>query len=116
MDGRKVQAILIWPTPTKVPNLTPFLGSENYYHRFIKGYSKKIAPLTNLLKKDEKWVWTRYFQEAFDKPKQVVVSELVLHLTDFEKSFEVDIDASDKAIGVVPYSRWAPHYFRKLEA
>lgn len=56
MDGRKVQAILEWPAPTKVPDLRSFLGLANYYRRFIKGYSKKVAPLTDFLKKDAKWV------------------------------------------------------------
>lgn len=55
MDGWKVQAILEWPTPTKIPELRYFLGLPNYHRMFIKSYSKKVAPLTDLLKKDEKW-------------------------------------------------------------
>ena len=64
MDERKVQVILDWPPPSKVVELQPFLGLANYYRRFIQGYSKKIAPLTDLLKKYKKWVWTNACQEA----------------------------------------------------
>ena len=52
MDERKVQAVIDWPTPTKVTELRSFLGLANYYRRFIKGYSKIVSPLTDLMKKD----------------------------------------------------------------
>ena len=55
-DERKVQAILDWPPPSKVVKLRSFLGLANYYRNFIQGYSKKVAPLTDLLKNDKKWV------------------------------------------------------------
>ena len=54
IDERKVQAILYWPPPSKVAELQSFLGLANYYRKFIQGYSKKVAPLTDLLKKDKK--------------------------------------------------------------
>ena len=101
MDEGKVQAILDWPAPSKVTELRSFLGLANYYRKFIQGYSKKVAPLTDLLKKDKKWVWADACQEAFDKLKVAVSSEPVLRLPDFGLPFEVHTDASDKAIGGV---------------
>lgn len=41
MDTKKVQAIVDWPAPSKVPELRSFLGLANYYRKFIEGYSKK---------------------------------------------------------------------------
>ena len=78
-----------------------FLGLANYYRNFIQGYFKKVTPLTDLLKKDKKWVWTDACQEAFEKLKATVSSEPVLCLPDFELPFEVHTDAFDKAIGGV---------------
>ena len=52
MDDRKVQVVVDWSAPTKVTELYSFLGLENYYRRFIKGYSKIVSMLTDLLKKD----------------------------------------------------------------
>lgn len=101
MDERKVQAIIEWTAPTKVAELRSFLGLANYYRKFIKGYSKKVAPLTDLLKKDCKWDWSVGCQEAFDNLKVAVSSEPVLRLPDFEIPFEVHTDASDRAIGGV---------------
>lgn len=47
MDEQKVCAIRDWAVPTKVTELRSFLGLVNYYRRFIAGYSKRAAPLTD---------------------------------------------------------------------
>ena len=57
MDPKKVQAIVDWQKPHHMKDLRPFLGLANYYRKFIAGYSKRAAALTDLLKKDTKWVW-----------------------------------------------------------
>lgn len=101
MDERKVTAIVEWPAPSKVPELRSFLGLANYYRRFVLGYSKKVSPLMDLLKKNQKWEWTVECQGAFDKLKMAVTSAPVLGLPDFQKPFEVHTDASDRAIGGV---------------
>lgn len=51
LDESKVQAIAEWEAPNKVTELRFFLGLENYYQRFIEGYSRITAPLTDMLKK-----------------------------------------------------------------
>lgn len=56
MDEAKVRAIQERKAPTKVTELRSFLGLVNYYCRFINGYSSKVAPLTELLKKNKPWV------------------------------------------------------------
>ncbi|MBW0494983.1 hypothetical protein O181_034698 [Austropuccinia psidii MF-1] len=52
MDQAKVRKILDWPPPGNLKALQSFLGFANFYHHFIKNYSKKISSLTNFLKKD----------------------------------------------------------------
>ena len=47
-----IRAIEEWQAPTKVSELRSFLGLVNYYRRFIVSYSRRVAPLKNLLKKD----------------------------------------------------------------
>ena len=40
MDQRKVVAIQEWQPPTQVRDVQSFLGFANFYHQFIKGFSK----------------------------------------------------------------------------
>ena len=51
MDLEKVRAIQEWKAPTNVKELRSFLGLANYYRRFVDGYSRRVTPLTELLKK-----------------------------------------------------------------
>jgi len=59
MDPAKIKVILEWEPPIKITELRSFLGSVNYYRRFIKDYSTIAAPLTDLLKKERGWVWSQ---------------------------------------------------------
>ncbi|RVW38679.1 Transposon Ty3-I Gag-Pol polyprotein [Vitis vinifera] len=87
MDDSKVKAIQEWEPPTKVPQLRSFLGLVNYYRRFIKGYSARAAPLTDLLKKNKAWEWDERCQQAFENLKKAVTEEPVLALPDHTKVF-----------------------------
>ena len=69
MDSGKVKAIMDWPAPQKDGDLRSFLGLANYYRKFIQGYSKKVSPLTDLLKKEAKWEWSDECAKAFQKLK-----------------------------------------------
>lgn len=58
-------------------------------------------PLTQLLKKGEQFQWTVQTQEAFELLKAALSSTLVLGIPDFEKTFIIETDASDKGMGAV---------------
>ena len=116
MDESKIKAIPEWDPPTKVPQLRSFLGLVNYYWRFIKGYSARAAPLTDLLKKNKAWMWDEKCRQAFEDLKKAITEEPVLALPDHTKVFEVHTDASDFAIGRVLMQERRPIAFesRKL--
>ncbi|XP_024033560.1 uncharacterized mitochondrial protein AtMg00860-like [Citrus sinensis] len=86
MENVKVKAILEWEPPMKVPELRSFLGLVNYYRHFIKGYSAKAAPSTDLLKKNRTWYWSEECQCAFEELKRAISEEPVLALPDHSKS------------------------------
>ena len=95
MECDKMQAIKEWELPKNVSKLRSFLGLVNYYRRFIKSYSARAAPLTDLLKKKVQRRWSSECQRAFEDLKKAVTEEPVLVLPDYSKPFEVHTDASD---------------------
>lgn len=58
-------------------------------------------PLTQLLKKNNKFQWTQVEQQAFDTLKTALVHSPGLALPDFKKPFTVETDASDCGMGAV---------------
>ena len=55
MDLIKVEAITSWPVPNRVKDVQAFLGLGNFYHRFIKNFSKIVFPLQNHTRKQVVW-------------------------------------------------------------
>jgi hypothetical protein len=51
MDPAKLKGILDWPAPKTVKEVRSFLGFENFYRRFVKGFFHLAHPLNDLLKK-----------------------------------------------------------------
>jgi hypothetical protein len=47
---------LKWERPTSVTEIRSFLGLAGYYRRFIEGFSLIATPLTQLTRKNKKWV------------------------------------------------------------
>ena len=52
MSPEKIKAALEWPVPEDVKGVQGFLGFVNFNRMFIKDYSKKALPLTEVTKKD----------------------------------------------------------------
>jgi hypothetical protein len=48
-----------------VHQIRQFLGLAGYYRRFIPDFSKIALPMTKLLQKDAKFVWSPAYEEAF---------------------------------------------------
>ena len=49
MDPSKVDSSISWPVPKSVHDIRMFLGLTNFYRRFIRGFSRIMAPITKLL-------------------------------------------------------------------
>ena len=52
IDPSKVNTIVNWPSLINIKDVQSFLGFANFYRRFIYGYSRLAAPLTNLTRKE----------------------------------------------------------------
>jgi hypothetical protein len=100
-DDSKINTISSYSSPTNEKQLKQFLGLMNYYLRFVKGYAQLVKPLTQLLRKNEKFDWNSESQTVFEKLKQALSSPPILAFPDFTRPFTVYTDASDIAVGAV---------------
>ena len=83
----KVQAIANFPAPTNKHELMRLLGMLGYERKFCHNFSVTAEPLTALLKKREKFVWSTNCQQAFNKIKSILLSVPVLVAPNFKKPF-----------------------------
>ena len=50
MEEKKIDGVKKWLEPQSVWDIQVFIGFDNFYRRFIKGFSRIAAPLTAMLK------------------------------------------------------------------
>jgi hypothetical protein len=101
VDPSKVQEVMDWKPPKTVNQIRSFLGLVGYYHRFIPDFSRIAKPMTELLKKGVKFVWSEDCEKAFHTLRQHLTTAPVLVQPDNSKPFEVFCDASGTGLGRV---------------
>lgn len=124
-DPEKVNAILNYQRPKTIRELRRFLGSLNFYRRFIKNAADRQAILNNYLKgakkKDNRPIdWTEESIKQFELCKQDVINAATLTCPSSKFEIGLFVDASDHAIGAVLQQNeelgWRPigFYSKKL--
>ena len=72
--GPKADAVTKMPAPSNVSQLRSFLGSVQFYNKFLPDLSTISEPLYHLTEKHIKWKWEEPQQDAFRKLKQMTPS------------------------------------------
>ena len=62
----KVKAVKEAPAPQNVGELKSYLGLLTYYGKFLPNLATHLAPLYQLLQKDQSWKWGRQRKESFN--------------------------------------------------
>ena len=105
-----------WARPNNVNQLHSFLSFNNYFYRFIQGYSTLVARLIHLTRKNVKYIinvkyiWTDQCQESFEGVKYALNHMPILNLPIFGKRFEVICDVSLLGIGTIFLQEGRLHY------
>jgi hypothetical protein len=101
MDEAKIVAITSWPLLTTITQVRSFLGLAGFYRRFVRVFSTIAAPLHKLTNNGVPFRWGPAQQQAFDALKSKLTQAPLLQLPDFDKTFELECDASGIGIGGV---------------
>ena len=101
VDPSKIATVQQWESPKSVFQIRSFLGLAGYYRRFIEGFSKIAKPMTELLKKETKYVWTDQCEAGFQELKKRLTTAPILVLPDTRNGFQVYCDASRHGLGCV---------------
>jgi RNase H-like domain found in reverse transcriptase/Reverse transcriptase (RNA-dependent DNA polymerase) len=106
IDPTKSDGPKSWPRQlSMVKQVRSMLGVLGYQRPFIKGYAHLARPLTDLLKKEVPFKWTEECMKALNELIDIVTSDLVLYRPDYDKPFELEVDASQFTTGAILYQR-----------
>jgi hypothetical protein len=56
VDPSKVKEVLDWKLPMSMSEVRSFLGLTGYYRKFIPNFSKVAKPITELLKRGNRYI------------------------------------------------------------
>jgi len=87
--------------PKNVGDIRSFHGLASFYRQFVPHFSTIASPLNELVKKDTHFVWGDKQQQAFKEIKAKLTQAPVLALLHFEKTFELECNASGVGVGAV---------------
>jgi hypothetical protein len=88
-----------WPAPTNVTEVRSFMGLAGYYRWFVEGFLKIENPITELQKKNKKFVWTEKCAEEFWRLKELLTTTPILKVPDMDTYFLVCTDTSKEGLG-----------------
>ena len=82
VDPEKVEVVMSWERPKSVFEICSFLRLVGYYRRFIEDFSRLVAPMTRLTRKEVKFDWDDRCEEAFQELKMRLTSAPILIVPD----------------------------------
>ena len=99
----RISDFLNMTPPSSKKGLRSFLGSVNFYRRFIPNMADKTVSLTNYLKKGikEPFQLSPEALDEFSSLKQCFVNPPILEIPDLSKDFCLRTDASAVGLGAV---------------
>ena len=105
--GSKVDAVKMMPPPETVSGLRSFLGSVQFYGKFLPNLATVTAPLHHLTKKDVPWKWGIEEQAAFQELKDLLCDDTILVHFDPSLPIGISCDASEVGLGAVLFHRYS---------
>lgn len=102
-DPKKIKVIVELKPPSIVKEVQRILGYIGWYWEVIKDYAILSMPITRVIQKEIKFVWSEKFQEAFDILKEKLSAFSILKPPNWSLPFNVLFDTSSVAVGSTLY-------------
>ena len=98
VDPAKVEVVTEWKRSENSTVICSFLGLAGYYRHFIKDLSKLVGPLTDLTKKNDRFMWDARCETSFQELKKRLTMTLILVLSNGKNNFTVYTDVSREGL------------------
>ena len=90
-------------TPTNAKGKTKLLGHVGWYRELIPNFTTIAVSITELLKNDCRFEWTKAYQRVFEELRSKLSTCPVSRPPDWDKLFYVFCDASNVVVGTALY-------------
>ena len=97
----KIEAIKKIPSPKDKKDVMQFLGSVNFYSKFIEKLHTNLKPLYTLLHDDKKFQWTPELEKIFQDVKNSMTVDTEVTIPNTKHPFFITIDATLVGLGAV---------------
>lgn len=101
IDPKRVEEIISLPLPSHKKSLQSFLGRINFVRKFIPNLASMVRPLTNMIKKNTTFTWTKEGKAGFEEIKKSIASTPTLANPNFDKDFILYTLGGDSSTSVV---------------
>ncbi len=100
-DIKKLSEFENIPPPKTLKQLQKFIGFINWFRDFVPRLSQLILPITNKLKHNQPFVWTKDDEIIKDRLISLIKAQIELKHPDFCKPFSLHTDASELGISAI---------------
>jgi transposase InsO family protein len=98
-DIDKTKAIVDFPEPQNQSDIRRLNGMLNQLMKFIPNLATLTAPIRQLLREKQEWIWDEPQQQAFTKLKAILTSDKVLAPYDPKLETILSTDACNSGLG-----------------
>lgn len=97
----KIKAVKKMAIPNNEKELQRFLGLTGYFRKYIHNYALIARPLSDLLRRENKFVIKQEHLEAIQILKMQLSRKPILNIFSYEKETELHCDAAKKGLGAI---------------
>ncbi len=76
-------------------------GFFSYYRKFVPNFAKIAHPITQLLHKNREFKWSQECDEGYQKLKDILLDDPMLHHPDLSGDYILETDASKYGYGAI---------------